>query len=209
MVDAAHGVQTVYQGYGKIVSDKVAFIIVIDQSGSMSGGKIEAATATAVLMSEALMHNSSIELYIYGHTGDVIDGESTDIIVYREQGYHKPYALGSCTYQSQNRDGTAIAEILARVRSQTKRKGVMFFIADGAPCASGYGGQKAVEDVKNAVRKAEQEGIHVINIAIESSYDPSKMFKHYVKFTDLSNLGKDISRLMKNILYKTQKIHST
>jgi hypothetical protein len=192
LVEARQGVPTVYERYGTVKSDKMCVCLLVDLSGSMSGSKIKAARETAILLYEALKDNHSIELFIYGHTADETATYSADIHVYSEPGYRPKYALGNVQAFTQNRDGDAIREAANRVRIFTQNKCLMFVIADGEPAAAGYGGMSGIADTKRAVKQAERMNFEVCQITIESSYDPSKMFDHFIILSDLNNLAKDL-----------------
>jgi len=202
LAEAVQGVPTVYERYGDVKTSKVSVVLLIDQSGSMMGGAIESARRTAILFKESLKKVQDVSLFIYGHSGDITSGHSTDLFIFQEPGYDKQYSLGNCEAISQNRDGTAIREIVKRVRKFTKNPIVFFMIADGIPAASGYGGSSGMADVRHAVKFAESKGVQVINISIDSSYDPSSMYKHYFKFTTLSEVPRQIGNLMRKVVSK-------
>lgn len=205
LVEASLGVPTVYEGYGRVVSDKVAICFLIDQSGSMSGSDIEAAQQCAILLYEALKTNRSIQLFIYGHSAD-IKGSSTELYTYVEPGYAPKGALGSVRALRENRDGEAILETAIRIRKKTSRKCLMFILSDGQPCAGGYHGKSAIRDTKEKVRRASKMGFDICQIAINSSYDPKEMFDHHVVLEDLGSLARDLGKFMKKSILKNQKI---
>lgn len=197
IVEARQNVPTVYERVGQVKSDKVAVCLLIDLSGSMSGSKIRAAQDTAVLLNEVLKTNHAVELFIYGHTADILETYKNQLHVYREPGHDFKFSLGKVKAMSQNRDGDAIRESVDRVRKFTQRKCLMFVIADGEPAASYYGGSSAMEDVKKAVKYAESHKFDVLQITIDSSLDPRKMFKHFIILTDLGKLAFDLGRAIK------------
>lgn len=197
LAEAFQGVSTVYMREGKVSTDKVAVCVLIDESGSMSGPRIQAARDTAVLVNEALGHIPNVELFIYGHSGDMRYSQATEMFVYREKGYAPKFALGSVTARSQNRDGIAIYETAQRVRKQTKNPVLFFILSDGAPAANGYGGASAMEHVRKNVQFAEKMGFNVIQVCINHSYDPKKMFRNFVIMEDMSKLATDLGKAIK------------
>ena len=207
LVEAVQGVPTVYLREGEVRADRIAVCVLIDESGSMSGTRISAARDTAVLINEAIGDMANVELYIYGHTGDIRDYRSTEMVIYREKGYHPKYALGSVTAKSENRDGIAIIETAKRVRTQTKNPVLMFVLSDGAPCAGGYGGSTAMEHVRKCVQDAEKMGFSIIQVCINHSYDPAKMFKNYVILEDMSTLAFELSKKIKKAAMTLAKVH--
>lgn len=209
LAEAFQGVTTVYLREGEVKTDKVAVVILIDESGSMSGTKIRAARDAAILLNEALGNVPNVELFVYGHTGDIRTSRSTDLHIYREPGKLLKYALGAVTAANENRDGVAIWEVANRVRKFTKEHCLFFILSDGAPHAGGYSGAAAMDDVRLNVIRAEKMGFDVIQICIQKTYDPSKMFKNYIFLEDISNLALDLGRVIKQATLKSTKTHIT
>lgn len=203
LAEAKQGVQTIYERYGEITTQRISVALLIDESGSMGGSNVEAARRVAILFNEALKKVNDIDFFIYGHTADEIENMSTDITVYREPGYNKRYSLGNVKARCQNRDGMAIIKVAERIRSFTKNRTMLFVISDGAPCAGGYG--DGIRHTKEMADKAEKMGFDVIHIAIDTSVPSERMFKHYVKFTDLKSLPVDIGNLVKRTITKARK----
>ena len=205
LAEAYQGVPNVYIREGEVKTDKVAIVVLIDESGSMSGDRIQAARDTAILINEAVGSISNVELYIYGHTGDIRYSGATELNIYRERTYKPKYSLGSVAAHSQNRDGVAIYEIAQRVRKQTKLPVLYFILSDGSPCADGYGGVSAVEHTRLNVRKVEKMGFSVVQVCINHSYDPKTMFSHYVILDDMSRLAFDLGRVIKQATLQNSK----
>lgn len=206
LVEAKMGVPTVYESYGRVVSDKVAVCFLIDQSGSMGGSSIRAAKQCAILLYEALKVNRSIELFVYGHSADITEYHGTDLYTYVEPGYAPKGGLGSVKARSQNRDGDAIYETAVRVRKKTQRKCLMFVLSDGEPCAGDYHGSSAINDTRTKVKRVTRMGFDVCQVAINHSYDPKTMFDHAVVFEDLSTLARDLNKFVKKAILKNQKV---
>jgi len=207
LAEAVQGVQNVYERHGYTKSNKIAVVLLIDESGSMSGSSITKAAEVAVLLNESLSKIKSTEVYVYGHSADLTNRKSTDIYVYKEKGVTDKYMIGSIAARSQNRDGTAILETVKRVRKQTKLPLVVFVISDGAPCAGDYRGNSAVAHTRNCVLEAERKyDSVVIQIAVSVSYDPGSMFRHFVKFSSFSTLAKELVPLVKKVV--SEKIKS-
>ena len=202
LAEAIQGVSTVYIREGEVKSDRVAVCVLIDESGSMSGERIEAARDTAVLLNEAVGSIPQVELFIYGHTGDIRTSRSTELHVYREKGYSPKYALGSVRACCENRDGIAIYEVAQRVRKQTQLPVLFFILSDGAPCAGSYHGESAMNHVREMVNKVEAMQFNVVQVCINHSYPPERMFKHFVILEDLSTLAISLGRVIKKATMK-------
>lgn len=205
LAEAFQGVPTVYIREGEVKTDKVAIAVLIDESGSMSGDRIVAARDTAVLINEAVGAIHNVELYVYGHTGDIRYSGATELNVYREKGFNPKYSLGSVMAQSQNRDGTAILEVAQRVRKQTQLPVLYFILSDGAPCANGYGGESAIVHTRRSVDKVERMNFSVVQVCISHTYDPRTMFKHFVILEDMSRLAFDLGKVIKKATLQNAK----
>ena len=203
LAEAYQGVQTVYQREGRVRSDRMAVCVLIDESGSMYGEKIRAARDLAVLLSEAVSTVPAIDLYIYGHTyGDrcrdsYCEGRKiAELQVYREKGYTPKKALGGVDARSGNLDSVAIREAAARMRKFSScRKNLMFVITDGAP-------NERYEQLTSTVKRLEKEGMNIVAVCIEPSYDPSALYTHHVRFTDMNRLAIDLGKMIKKAIMK-------
>jgi hypothetical protein len=197
LVEAIQGVPSVYIREGEVRSDRVAVCVLIDESGSMYGSRIEAAREAAVLLNEAIGSIPQVELFIYGHTGDMRSGHSTEMHVYREGRNAPKYALGAVEAFSQNRDGIAIVECAKRVRGHTNLPVLYFILSDGSPCAADYGGEAAMTHVRQCVKEVERMDFTVVQVCINHSYPPEKMFRRYIILEDMSTLAVSLGRVLK------------
>ena len=203
IAEAYQGVQNVYIRQGQVKSDKMAVCVLIDESGSMYGEKIIAARNLAVLLNEAVSTVPGIDLYIYGHTyGDRCrdsyrEGEQvTELQVYREKGYAPKKALGSIEARSGNLDSFAIREAAARMKKFTGgRKNLMFVITDGAP-------NERYEQLTNTVKQLEKQGMSIVAVCIEPSYDPSQLYTHHVTMTEMSTLALNLGKMIKKAILR-------
>ena len=197
IAEAKQGVPTIYERIGNIKTDKICVTVLIDESGSMNGGrssgrKIDKAQQAAIFINEVFGSVPNVELFIYGHTADIKDTE-TNIHVYREPGHANcKWSLGNVRARNQNRDGHAILGVAKRVRKHTQNVGIMLVLSDGAPCAYKYDGQEGVKDTRRKVTEAQKLGFQVIQIAIEEHVDSDEMFDHFIKMTDIKNLPMDM-----------------
>lgn len=207
LAEAYQGVPTVYLREGEVKTDKVSVCVLIDESGSMMGDRIRAARDTAILINEAIGQVPNVELFIYGHSGDMRHIGTTEMYVYREKDFKPKFSLGSVEARSENRDGIAIYETAKRVRKQTKNPVLMFILSDGAPAASGYSGCSAMEHVKQCVQKVEKMGFYVVQVCINHSYDPGKMFKNYVVMDNMSTLAIELGKAIKKSTMTASKVH--
>lgn len=193
IAEAVQRVPTVYERYGQVKTDNICVGVLIDESGSMCGSKIQKAREAAIFINEVFKGMRDVNLFIYGHTADEGKYGSTQIRVYREPGGHMdPYALGTVEARSNNRDGDAILATAKRIRKHTENNGILFVLSDGQPSASDYGGREAINDTRDKVTKSQNLGFQVIQIAIEESVPSSQMFDYFIKMTDIKNLPRDM-----------------
>lgn len=215
LAEAYQGVPQVYVRKGVVTTNKTAVCVLIDESGSMWGrNKIIVAQEAAILINEALGNLPGVDLYIYGHTADIKSSNETVVRIYKE-GNKTPktdkYLLGNISnnYLCQNRDGNAIREVTGRVRNFTKSKCFLFILSDGEPGACGYGGQKAREDVKEAVINAEKNNFEVVQVTIDH-IDKEKCeemgFKNSINLdNDLSNFPERLAKIIKTAVLKDKE----
>ena len=207
LAEAVQSVENVY--YNKMRCTTVGFdvCLLIDQSGSMSGNRIDQACKCTILLNEVFKRIPNCNFFIYGHTADIYDVE-TVLYVYKDMQTNHPYALGNISAESENRDSEAISEVFKLVRKQTKRPLLMFVISDGDPLAHNYSGVQARDSVRKVVHYIEKRGNAVVcQIAIDEHLEPSTMFKHYVKMTDLKTFSLDLTKyIMKTLISKLSRI---
>ncbi len=193
IAEAYQGVPTVYVRQGEVKSDRIAVCILIDESGSMWGTGDIPARDTAVLINEALSTIPNVDLYIYGHS---TSGNATELFVYRENGFHPRYALGSTDSRCGNNDSIAIREVAARVRKHTDSKVLFFMISDGSPNEEPWIVKKAVETV-------EKDGFSLVAISIDPRYSPALMYSKNVNLSDMSTLAIDLGKLVKKAVMES------
>lgn len=206
LAEAYQGVPQVYIKKGKVQTNKTTVCVLIDQSGSMYGGKMSLARQAAVLLNESLKDLPGVDLYIYGHSADEVIRGDTCIYSYREGSKYKPaYALSDATAHRNNRDGTAILEVAKRIRKQTQDNCIMFVLSDGQPCAHNYGGWSSVQDVRSKVKQVEKMGFTVIQISIDYVHYAKEMFDNVISLEyEISNLPKRLSQIIKKAIVRSK-----
>lgn len=197
LAEAFQGVESIYRQEWTVRADRMAVCILVDESGSMEGEKIEAARDTVVLLNEALSGVRNVELYIYGHTTE--NGSFVKLNAYREGSSPKDkYVLGSIDADWSNIDSKAIREAASRVRARTREKCLFFVISDGAPC-------EPAENVKKAVNELSKNGFSFVSIGIDFEYDPSTMYEHHVGMIDMSRLAPELGKMIKKAIMDNSK----
>lgn len=217
IVEAYQGVENVYTQPAAFETKKIVLSILLDESGSMDWiGRVDLVKQAAALLIRAFGDSEYVDLYIYGHTADIITGEETSIYVYKEgseKGSRSIEDINKLSYvsaKSQNRDGTAIYEVAKRVNSKAfskstpdkDRKSIMIVMSDGLPEAGGYGGSSAVADTRKMVTKAQEEfGVSIIQCTIDKVSKSEEMFDTVIKLEDdLPNFVQNLSNVIRRLL---------
>ena len=214
IAEAYQGVPQVYIRKGKVETSNSAVVVLIDESGSMNGGrhyysKVEMAKRAAILIREALK-GTGTDLYVYGHSADSIYSGATEITVYQEgkSSNISPYALSEVQARYENRDGTAILEVAKRVRKKTSDPILMFVLSDGVPCAHYYWGRESELDVQKKVKKVEGMDFTVVQVTIDTMNEESckRMFSNVIHLeNDLADLPRKLGKVIKKAILKNRK----
>lgn len=195
---------------GKVFSNRrlpqdkapMAFAILIDESGSMGGERINAARTTAIILYEACC-NLGIPCCVYGHSADQRGRSSLELYSYCEfdrVDKNDKYRLMNCTARCMNRDGAALLAMYKKLESRTEKNRVLLVISDGQPCASYYGGSDACADMQAIVKKNSRKGFKTFAAAIGS--DKPAINKIYGDgFIDISNLD-EMPKILLKLLKK-------
>ena len=204
LCEAVQHVPTVYERQGTRKTNHICIVVLVDQSGSMGGEKINKAREAAVFIDETFGKLADIELFIYGHNTH----SGCEVYVYREPGKtYNAAVLGNIQSGGANYDNIAIHWVTDRVRKLTQNAGIFIVISDGQPCSSGNG--NPVEDTRKAVKRAEKKDLQVIQIAIEAGIPSEKMFSHWVDMTDIKILPQTLVRYLSNRVDKMFKVTTT
>lgn len=183
---------------------EMALYILVDNSGSMSGERMDAAVRAASLLYD-FAGALNIPVAVAGHStkGDGVayypyaDFECAD-----NKDRYRITAMKPC---SCNRDGMAIetAGALLSERAETVR--LLIIISDGQPNHNGYGGEEAKKDIRNIIRKYEGMGIEVIAAGIGGDGDMLREIyqDRFLDVSDLSRLPATLATLVKNRLLET------
>lgn len=172
------------------------FGILVDESGSMGGRKIRDAQIAALGLALALKDNSHINLFVYGHTANT-GGHPLTMFRYfdpMEKGSNNINTMFSIHARANNADGYAIAhmgDVLAKGRAKQK---VLVVASDGYPSASGYGGTPGIKHTAQMVKKLENQGVFVVQIAMED-LNSSQMFQHFIPY-DKNSLGVNLKKVL-------------
>lgn len=175
----------------------VAVMLLVDESGSMCGSRIERAKAAAVSLSEA-MFQLGLPFYVLGHTAD-IDGGDCVLTHYKHWDDTNKIArasISNMSAQCDNFDGYAIrcaSDLLSKRHEAHK---LLFVISDGQPACESYCGLDGYSDTTDAIQCARLIGEDVIGVAIGSDLDLlKKMYgDDYVEINTVSDIFEGVAK---------------
>jgi len=204
LAEAKQHVSTIYERIGEVKTNKLVVSIIVDESGSMSGYKMETAREAAIFLNECVKDVPDVELYIYGHTADWNGGGefscsgtgSTQLMVYKEPGKRTLSSLARMGARYENRDGSAIIAAAKRIRSKTQNQGVFIIISDGEPSAVNYRGEAAKNHTRRMANEVEKMGFQVIQVTI-GGYRSKDMFKNVIEMNDMSTFPQEFTAFLR------------
>jgi len=170
-------------------SDKIAVNLLIDQSGSMSGNKIQDAAEVGYILAKLCKGVSGLDLSVTGFSaqegsaeGKVLGVPTFNELTLRQiydetkPGIQDLHNILKITHHANNTDGFAIwhaSKHLAYTREDYKRR-IMVVISDGQPNANGYGYESAFQHVNLCRKDARARfGVEVYAIGVAGAYPQS------------------------------------
>jgi Mg-chelatase subunit ChlD len=166
----AYGRQDVYYKRSAKGQESVGFLLLVDESGSMSTSKRYLQARKAAILFSEVLRELRISHMVVGFTADEGSGLTADHIVYRtfsEKPARPSYSLAGISARLNNRDGASIRVATEYLGRQRFRKKVLIVISDGEPYARLYSPPRSVADTAKAVREAMAKGIRVIGVSID------------------------------------------
>lgn len=176
----------------------MAVCILIDQSGSMCGHKLEAAIKTAILL-EQFADNLGIPLMVAGH--DVWNKVRlrifTDFVSATTQ--NDKYSLAGIDSGGCNRDGLPIRLCCEMLEQRPERVRLMVIISDGSPADDDYYGEEARKDISDTVNQFRRKGLTIYGAAIDDDKDIIQEIygKGFLSIENLDLLPKTLVRLVR------------
>lgn len=181
---------------------QLAVGILIDESGSMSGTRIQSARSMAVVLYD-FCRGLNIPVNIVGHTEEGWSSRKVELYDYCEfdsiDGNDK-YRLMDIKDRGCNRDGAAIFFMCERLSKRYEEQKLLFVISDGLPNGDGYGGTSAKEDIATIVKRYERQGVKTIACAIGDDKKNIKEIYGENRFFDISDLSQLPNTLTKKII---------
>lgn len=182
---------------------RLALTVLIDESGSMGGSRINAAREAALAL-YLFCQKVGVKCSVVGHTSKFGVG---DLRLQAYADFDSPdrddkYRLMSISARQDNRDGAAIAYAGKRLLKRSEPVKMMVIISDGAPDATGYRGRAAETDMSNIAAELRRRGVTIFAAAIGSDKEKiQRIFgEGFIDITDLSTLPAQLLSLVKRYI---------
>lgn len=145
----------------------MAVTVLIDESGSMNGSRIERAKEAAINLAE-IFGKLGIPLYILGFTADTNGAEAVHHhYTTWENKKADRMKLTSIHAEANNFDGYSIRYASNVLNTRPEAHKVLIVISDGAPACYSYNtGMSGFSDTKDAIRESRSKGQYVLGVAI-------------------------------------------
>jgi hypothetical protein len=97
--------------------------------------------------------------------------------------------IGAIQPQGQNRDGTAIRHVTAKLLERPAKIKLLILLSDGKPLDEEYNGIHALEDTRMALREARTQGVHPFCITVDrDAREYIQEMYDQVSYTIISNI---------------------
>lgn len=164
----------------------MAVSLLIDESGSMRGLRIQKATEMAMII-EDFCRQLNIPIQIVGHRDISGKVEIDNFIGFNDFGKNRKYKLTSIRSGGCNRDGLALRYCMDKLLSVDADKKLLILISDGAPNSREYCGKSAERDLISAKTDFERRGGKLIAAAIGTDKETIKRI-YKDSFLDISDI---------------------
>ena len=178
------GNTNIFSKKGSVRASSASVCLLIDESGSMSSKKTEAARDAAILVKEAVDRIPKVNYFCYGYTSELIH-------VFAERGREGRWALGGSDAIGGTPTGDAMSIVSKRVRKLTADPVLLLVLTDGAADYS----EKVIKQ-DNLLRG---QGFIPVGVGILTSA-VTNTFKDCVVINDMSSFARDLGHLVRGRL---------
>lgn len=182
--------------------------ILIDNSGSMSGERIERSIECAYITYE-FCKKLSIPCFIMGHTTSGAQVKMISVADESSIDGKDAIRIFGMHAQNSNRDGYALRYCLKKLERIPANDRIMMIISDGRPNHDGYGTMSGKEDCQKCVKEFLKKGIVTIAASIGDPSGVKYVYKSdisdrnsavFMDLTDLKRLPKAFIKVIKEKL---------
>lgn len=194
-------------------SPKLVVALVIDESGSMGGQKIQYARQLA-LTTYLYCRKIEAKVLIIGHSTSSTDTNVNvsgqgDVAIFCYSDFEKDdendkYRIMNIQARGCNRDGYALRYAKEKLAQESGDRKLLMIVSDGSPNDDNYHGTVAAKDLQEIVRECEKEDIGILAAAIDSDKDTIRGIygkEHFLDITDLEKLPTLLTQKIK-MLYQ-------
>ena len=174
----------------------VAISFLIDQSGSMSGERLNKAREMAVLVTE-FCQSLEIPLNIVGHCDSNGKVNINKYISFGDN-YSSKFTIPTMSAYGCNRDGLALRYCVNKLKYRDEQNKLMIILSDGKPNSHNYNGVTAYNDLKQIKNECKKNNIVLIAAAIGDDKEIIKKI-YGDSFLDISDLNTLPVRMIKLI----------
>ena len=178
---------------------EVAFGILVDQSGSMGGTRIETAKRVTILLEETL-RKLDIPLLIAGHSEANGKCRMTSFVDFDTQDGKDSFRLSTMFASGCNIDGAAITYAGEKLLKRAEKIKVLIVISDGQPTGMSYYSKTSCDDdTRLAVDYYRRKGLIIFGAVIDNFDKIKKLYGDSYCFDckDDGALEKELVKLIK------------
>lgn len=196
----AYKSKKIFKRYLEPTYQALDIILLIDESGSMTGQLLDSCKEVAVILHEAIKDVNNLDCFIYGHSS-FEDGEELRVSRYCNTKTNPNLNLiNEISIKSENYDSWALLETVYDYLSISQRTNhnntILFMLSDGTPEGNEYGGDNAIEHVNECVTFLESiHNVKTFGIGLNNAYS-TKIGTRLFGSNKNIILGEDISELI-------------
>lgn len=183
-------------------SPRLAVALVIDESGSMYGEKIDYARFMAIT-TYTFCQELGINVAIMGHSTNDYEVEIFQYTDF-DGSYDNAdkYRLMNIQDRNCNRDGYALKYAVEKIKKVDSDVKLVIVVSDGQPNHQGYQGQVAFDDLRKIKSDAKKSGIDVVAAAIDEDKEIIKSIygEGFLNISNLKRLPQAITNTIKKYL---------
>lgn len=183
---------------------RVAVSILVDESGSMGGKRIESALNAALTL-YLFCEECDIRCAVTGHTAETRGRGSVDLNVYAD--FDTPdrddkYRLLNIQARNCNRDGAALMFAGNHLLKAEEPIKILFVISDGTPNAYGYHDRPAEMDLTEIAAGLRRQGVVLFTLAIGDDRDSIHRIygDSFIDISDINTLPDQLVQLVKRYI---------